>query len=201
MPFSTAKNRFGRDLIDVSSLKGVIIELRYNGTNNFMKEDLYQGFAQAYLHKLAFEKLQKAIANLTIERPRYSLLIFDALRPRSVQKKMRAFVAGSPYQEYVADPDKGSLHNFGMAVDLTIADENKKELDMGTPFDDFSDLAQPQLEENFLRDRSLSEQQYQNRLLLRRSMCEAGFEQLPHEWWHYNAFPADYVRGNFAIVE
>jgi zinc D-Ala-D-Ala dipeptidase len=198
LPFENAKKRFAVDLIDVSEIKNVIVDLRYNGTNNFMQEDLYQGFNKAYLHRHAFEKLNVAASKI---KPGFFLLVLDALRPRSVQRKLRSFVAGTPYQEYVADPDLGSLHNFGMAIDLTLANEKKIELDMGTAFDDFSDLAQPKLEDKFLREEKLSVKQYENRLHLRQAMCQAGFEQLPHEWWHYNALPAEQVRKNYPIVE
>jgi len=200
-PFHTATERLNRDLIDLSTLPQVKIDLRYNGRNNFMKEDLYKGFNKAYLHQLAFHKMKSACENLQNHSPQYHFLVFDALRPRSVQIKMRKFVQGTPYQEYVADPERGSLHNFGMAIDLTLVDQNGQELDMGTPFDDFSDLSQPKLETQFQETGALSPQQYANRMLLRRVMLSAGFTQLAHEWWHYNAFDGDYVRKNFQIIE
>lgn len=200
-PFTTALDRFDHDLLNLKHLQPLAIELKYNGFDNFMKEDLYQGFHEAYLHKLAFEKMQNACALLAQSYPELEFLVFDALRPRSVQVKMRKFVQGTAYQEYVADPALGSLHNFGMAIDLTLRKKSGAELDMGTPFDDFHDLAQPQLEHRFLESGELTQAQYQNRLILRQTMEQAGFQQLAHEWWHYNAFDGAFVRSHFPIVE
>jgi len=118
-----------------------------------------------------------------------------------VQKRMHAFVANTKMENYVADPLKGSMHNFGMAIDLGIQTKLGKILDMGTEFDDFSDLAQPQLEEKLLATGQLTQVQVRNRRLLREVMETAGFEQLPHEWWHFNAMPAEKVRREFLIVE
>lgn len=200
-PFLTATDRFDHDLINLATLPQLKTDLRYNGANNFMKEDLYLGFDQAYLHRLAYDKMKVACELLKNKYPQYFFLVLDALRPRSVQVKMRKFVENTPYQEYVADPKKGSLHNFGMAIDLTLIDENDQEFDMGTPFDDFSDLSQPQLEAQFLKEHSLTPKQHSNRMILRKVMLFAGFTQLAHEWWHYNAFDGDFVRKNFPIIE
>ena len=71
---------------------------------------------------------------------------------------------------------------------------------MGTGFDDFSELAQPQYENQFLNEGKLSDDQIQNRLLLRNVMFEAGFIQLPIEWWHFDALPQNEVRANYDIV-
>ena len=200
-PFHTATDRLQSEFLNLNLLPNLVVDLKYNGIDNFMQEDLYCGFHEAYLHKLAFEKMQAACELLTKQNPGFQFLVFDALRPRSVQRKMRQFVQGTAYQEYVADPNLGSLHNFGMAIDLTIVDQHQKELDMGTLFDDFADLAQPKLEEKFLLTGELNQTQFQNRQILRGIMTAAGFEQLPHEWWHYNAFDGKYVRENFCIVE
>jgi len=88
-----------------------------------------------------------------------------------------------------------------MAVDLTIVDATGAELDMGTPFDDFRPVAQPMLEQEYLESGDLSEAQLANRRLLRRVMEKAGFQQLPIEWWHYDALPKDQVTAHYAIVE
>jgi D-alanyl-D-alanine dipeptidase len=102
---------------------------------------------------------------------------------------------------YVANPESGSVHNFGFAVDLSIVDGNGNELDMGTPYDTFNDLAQPQLEEKFFNAGKLSAQQIENRLLLRTAMEKAGFIQLPFEWWHFDALPKAEVKEKFKIIE
>jgi D-alanyl-D-alanine dipeptidase len=200
-PFNTAADRLGQDLLTLHKIPAVQVDLRYNGTRNFMGVDLYQGFSEAYLHQDAWHMLVQAAHLLQRQKPGWCFLVFDALRPRSVQRKMRQFVTGTPEQEFVADPSLGSMHNFGMAVDLTLQDAGGCPLDMGTEFDDFSDKAQPQLEDQLLQKGELTPAQVSNRRMLRQLMESAGFQQLPHEWWHYNAKPGAVVRRDYKIVE
>lgn len=185
----------------LSHIENVKIDLRYATPNNFMGENLYGEFNEAFLHKVAFEKLKKAAAQLKVEKPGYKLLVYDALRPRSVQRRLFAKVKGTDKEEYVADPVKGSIHNFGFSIDLSLANEAGQELDMGTPYDDFTELAQPQKEEQFLKAGKLTAAQIENRKLLRKVMTGAGFLQLPNEWWHYDALPSAQVRKTQKIVE
>lgn len=93
------------------------------------------------------------------------------------------------------------MHNFGLAVDLTLADTNGVEVDMGTPFDSFAELAQPQLEKRFAASGDLTLTQLEGRRLLRRVMVDSGFKTIPHEWWHFNALDSDEARARFRIVE
>ena len=189
-----------RDYVNLATLQGVVIDLRYASTNNFTNENLYQDFTTAYLHFHAADKLSFAVKTLQNQHPGYSFLVFDALRPLSAQWKLWNHVEGTPQQAYIADPEKGSVHNFGMAVDLTVLDERGHELDMGTLFDSFHELAQPQLEEQFLKSGKLTKSQFANRMILRSAMLSAGFLQLPHEWWHYNAAPAPEVLKNYNLI-
>ncbi len=189
------------DYVEFKDSDTIALDLRYATPNNFTGRNLYGKFNRAFLHRLAAAKLVRAAALLHATHPGYKLLIFDALRPRSVQYVLWDVVMGTNQQKYVANPKGGSVHNFGFAVDLSILDESGKELDMGTPFDDFTDLAQPRQEENFLKSGKLTKQQVQNRLLLRQAMEEAGFVQLPIEWWHFDALPKDEIRKKFSIVE
>ncbi len=200
-PFETASHRLNKDLIEIKNSDLVRIDLRYCGTNNFMHVDLYGGFHQAFLHQVGYDMFQQAQQELQRTHPHLRFVIFDALRPRSVQKLMREFVASTPYKDYVADPVRGSLHNFGMAIDLSLEEKAGGALDMGTEFDDFHDLAQPKLEEVFLTAGTLKPAQLKNRMILRSVMEHAGFQQLPHEWWHYNALPIEQVRREFQIIE
>jgi D-alanyl-D-alanine dipeptidase len=185
----------------VTSIPGVVIDLRYASTNNFTGENLYGEFNRAFLHRIAAGKLTAAAANLHTLHPDYRLIIFDALRPRSVQRRLWDKVKGTEQQDYVANPDKGSVHNFGFAVDLSIVNERGLALDMGTAFDDFTPLAQPQLEAKHLDEGKLTQAQLANRQLLRKVMEDAGFIQLPIEWWHYDALPKAQVLAGFQIVE
>lgn len=189
------------EYVEIRDSDRIAIDLRYATTNNFTGQNLYGSYNRAFLHRRAAEKLDRAAAALHVLHPDYRLLIFDALRPRSVQYRLWDRVKGTEQQKYVANPRGGSIHNYGFAVDLSIADDSGRELDMGTPFDDFTPLAQPRLEESFLAAGKLSEQQVQNRRLLRRVMEDAGFLQLPIEWWHFDALPKEEVRRQFPIVE
>ena len=189
------------DFVDISTIPGVRIDLRYATTNNFLGVNVYGTFHTAYLHHEAAAKLRKAAALLQQVKPGWSLLVLDALRPRSVQRIFWAKVVGTPQQMYVADPEQGSIHNYGFAVDITLADSSGKEVDMGTPFDSFDPLAQPQLEEKFLIAGKLTPAQIANRQLLRDAMTKAGFIQLPVEWWHYDALTRLEIQGSYKIVE
>lgn len=186
---------------NLKSLPHVVVDLRYATTNNFMGKNVYGDFKETFLHEKAFAMLKAASDELDQRHPGYRLIVFDALRPRSVQRILYSFVKGTPEEKYVANPDKGGMHNYGFAVDLSIVDGKGRELDMGTPFDDFTELSQPQLEEKFLKDGKLTAKQIANRKLLRDVMEKQGFKVLPHEWWHFDALPGETVRKTFRIVE
>jgi zinc D-Ala-D-Ala dipeptidase len=162
---------------------------------------MYAGFNRAFLHRLAHEKLVKAVKNLRDLHPEYKLVIFDSLRPRSVQYLLWEKVKGTAQERYVANPERGSIHNFGFALDLSIQDEKGNELDMGTSYDDFTPLAEPRKEQQFLKEGKLTEAQLANRRLLRKVMEDAGFISLPVEWWHFDALPSAEVRMNHRIIE
>jgi D-alanyl-D-alanine dipeptidase len=186
---------------DVSDIPNVHVDLRYASRNNFLGQNLYGSFHRCFLHRIAAEKFRQATHNLAQEKPGWKLLVFDCLRPRSLQEKLYAEVKGTARQPYVANPRSGSIHNYGLAVDLSLEDANDHEIDMGTKFDDFTSLAQPARERDNLASGKLSHEQMEHRLLLRRIMTDAGFIQLPIEWWHYDALPKVDVKKNFKIVE
>jgi zinc D-Ala-D-Ala dipeptidase len=188
-------------LVSIADLPGISLDLRYKTPNNFMGEDLYQEYAGAYLHQDAADKLKKAAQILSQEKPGWKLRVLDALRPREIQERMWAKVKGTKSSKYVADPRLGSGHNYGMSVDVTLEDEHGNEVDMGTAFDDFSPLAQPRNEAMFLRNGKLTRAQYDNRLLLRRVMKQAGFGPLLQEWWHFNARGIKTIKSRYRVVE
>ena len=189
------------DYVDVSNFPLTRVDIRYGSKNNILNEDVYGGFQKALLHRIAADKFQVATELLKIENPRMRFFIFDALRPRSAQLRFWALVKDTPEQIYFADPAKGSVHNYGFALDLSLLDENSKELDMGTPYDDLRDLAQPQKEEEFLKSGALSATQLANRKILRSLMVRAGFIPLAHEWWHFDAIPGVDVRSKYTALE
>lgn len=189
------------EFVHLRKFAHVRIDLKYASIDNFMGKNVYGDFNEPFLHYRAAQKFEQAAQRIGSLYPGWALLVFDALRPRSVQRLLWAHVKDTPNEDYVANPDRGSMHNYGCAVDLTVADQNGVPLDMGTPFDTFHPLSQPKLEADHLRSKQLKKEQVENRLILRKIMTDAGFIQLPHEWWHFDAFPSAEVRAQFRIIE
>ncbi|MCP4134600.1 MAG: M15 family metallopeptidase [bacterium] len=196
------KGLIEQGLVDVQTLNPDIrVDLKYSTTDNFLGVDMYGSLTKCYLVKEAARKLARAQTCLTKIKPGYRLLVFDGLRPRRYQYKMWDVVKGTARQRYVANPRYGSIHNYGAAVDLSIADAAGKELDMGTPFDSFSKRAQPRYEQVYLKKGKLTKKQIENRELLRAVMKQAGFHGLRIEWWHFNAFPKSVIKKKYKIIE
>lgn len=185
---------------DLTALPNVKVDLRYGSTNNLLGRDVYGGFQRVLLHREAAAKFRRAAQLLAERRPDLSFVVFDALRPQTAQEEFWALVVGTPQQAYFADPAKGSLHSYGFAIDLGLLDHAGSELDCGTPFDDLTPLAEPKREAEFLGAGTLTQAQLANRLILRSVMEDAGFLQLPHEWWHFDALPAGEVRARYSRV-
>jgi D-alanyl-D-alanine dipeptidase len=186
---------------EIKASREVVLHMKYATADNFMNQDVYQGFERCFLSPLAYAMFNKACEVLKRDHPELQFLIWDTLRPRSIQAQFYDHLAGTPFQSYVAAPHPGSLHNFGMAMDLSLQTRDGKELDMGTGFDDFRDLAQPKLEQKFLDSGELTQEQLTNRLLLRGLLEDQGFKVLEHEWWHFNALPKDQVHGKHPALE
>lgn len=187
--------------VHVAARRGLTIDLRYAGPDNFLGHAVYGRFDRLYLHPTAATKLDAAVASLERSRPDLNLRVFDGLRPTRIQRQMWAAVAGTPQQVYVADPAIGSIHGFGLAVDLTLTDAAGLDLDMGTAFDDFTAASEPQREAECLAAGLLTEMQIDHRRLLRNAMGDAGFLPIALEWWHFDALPPAAVRARFAMVE
>lgn len=179
------------NLVDVQTLNNAIhVDLKYATTDNFMGIKLYERLKKAYLQKDVAERLSKVQDYLAKINPGFHLLIYDALRPVSVQQKMWDALDSLPPVErgkFVSNPKNRSLHNMGAAVDLTILDQQGVPLDMGAGYDDIRKIAYPSMEKQFLTEGKLTEVQIGNRDLLRKVMKSQGFRQLQTEWWHFNA--------------
>ena len=185
-------------LVDLEEyIPGIRIDLKYSTRDNFVHADVYGDLTKCFMRKEAAEKLKKAQELLQAERPGYSLLVFDGVRPFRVQQLMWDSLKIPNKRNYLASPAEGSVHNYGCAVDLSIADSLGNELDMGTPFDFFGELAQPKFEGTMLANGKLTKEQHVNRLLLRRVMKKAGFFDIHTEWWHFNAFGSSTVKWKF----
>ncbi len=184
----------------LSTIAGIGVDLRYASADNFIGRDLYSPFDCAWLHSEAAAGLEKAVAWLAVRRPGYTMLVLDALRPQRVQEQLWHALDGTDLHIYLADPARGSIHSFGMAVDLTLRDDSGREVDMGTGFDDLTDRSQPALEEALLARGEITQAQIDNRHLLRDAMAQAGFVGINSEWWHYDFGDRERVRRDYHRV-
>lgn len=189
-------------LINIAELdSSITVKLMYTQAENFTGEVLYDDLAEAYLHPDAAYALVKAQRALKELHPSYSLLIYDAARPMSVQKKMWNVVKGTSKYKYVSNPNRGGgLHNYGLAVDISIQDSLGQPLPMGTKVDHLGVEAHITQEGELVRDGKMSETERQNRILLRKVMKEAGFRALPSEWWHFNFCSRDVARQKYKVI-
>ncbi|WP_348822262.1 M15 family metallopeptidase [Flavobacterium aestuarii] len=150
-----------------------VYDMKYASDDNFLKSKVYD-CAECYLR---FKTVKALIAaNKRFMKKGFKIKLFDCYRPLDIQKKMWAIV---PNPEYVANPAKGSIHNRGGAIDITLVDFNGKELDMGTSFDFFGKEAS----HNFP---DFSKEIKFNRNLLKKIMLKEHFNSFDSEWWHYN---------------
>jgi len=179
------------NLVDIQLLDSSIkVDIKYFTDDNFMKIKLYNSINKAYFQLDVAKRIVKCQQFLKSLHPNYSLLIYDAVRPVSVQQKMWDALDSLPKVErgkFVSNPANRSMHNFGAAIDVTIADENGSALDMGANYDDIRKIAYPSLEESFLASGLLTKKQIENRRLLRKVMTFQKFRNIPTEWWHFNA--------------
>lgn len=174
------------DFRPLAGLQGVAHDLRYAGTNNFAGRVLYGGLDCAWLRREAAAGLETAAAWLERERPGHRLRVLDALRPQRVQEAIWAEVAGTPAADYFADPAVGSIHSFGMAVDVTIVDPQGREFDMGSGFDEMHLRSHPALDAEHLALGVLNAAQVAARGLLYAAMARGGFHGIASEWWHFD---------------
>ncbi len=161
-------------LIDVQKINPRIrIDIRYATENNFMKEKLYPE-SRCLLLKEAAESLSRVQESL--EKRGLGLKIFDAYRPLTVQKKMWERV---PVEGYVANPAKGSNHNRGAAVDVTLVDASGNELPMPSGYDEFTERAHRVYAGG-------TEEERRNRQILEDEMQKENFRGITTEWWHFD---------------
>lgn len=195
----------GQGLVNVEEeIPGIKVELKYSTTDNFFKQDVYGDLTKAFLQPEVAERLKKAQEMLQTDYPGYTLLVYDGVRPSSVQQILwdNLDKPDSLKPLYVADPKKGSLHNFGVAVDLTIFDTKADStLDMGTSYDYFGYPAYPDREKQMLSEGKLTRAQIANRDILRKVMTANGFSGIGSEWWHFNAFSRQEAGEKFEIIK
>lgn len=163
------------DFVDLAvAAPTVARDLRYATADNFTHQVVYPA-ARCLLRRDVAERIARVQAALA--RQQLGLKLWDCYRPLSVQRRFWALV---PDSRYVANPAQGSRHNRGAAVDLTLVGSDGRELDLGTPFDEFSPRAH--------RDATdLAAAAVANRATLTAAMAAEGFVGLPTEWWHFDA--------------
>jgi D-alanyl-D-alanine dipeptidase len=184
----------------LSDIAGIAVELRYATPDNFVGRDLYTPLDCAWLHRDAAAALQRAASWLAARRPDLTLLVLDALRPQRVQEQLWAALQGTDLLGYIAEPGRGSVHSFGMAVDVTLRDADGRELDMGTGFDDLSLCSHPALEPQLLARGEITPQHVAHRQLLRDAMAHAGWAGIASEWWHFDCGDRELVRRDYTRV-
>ena len=162
------------------------IDLMYTRADNFTGKVLYEDLQEAYLHPEAAKALLQAQKRLKELYPGYSLIIYDAARPMSVQQKMWNVVKGTSQNIYVSNPAR--------------ADEKGNPLPMGTKVDHLGKEAHIDTEAAMVQQGIITAQERKNRLLLRRVMTDAGYKPLRSEWWHFNFRSREEAKRNYKVI-
>lgn len=171
-----------------------------NKSANIFRKDFYSGLEKAYLRKEVALKLKKAQVLLKKKYPDYSLCILDAARPHWVSKAMYEQLKDTEFKKFVANPKRGSMHNYGIAVDVTIIHDDTL-LDMGpTPF--FKSRSEIKgMYKRQQKGEKPTKEQLKNRKLLSSIMLRAGFYPLSFEWWHFNGLKKEVARKRYKMIK
>ena len=189
-------------LVNIKSIDpDIVVDLKYATTDNFTGINLYGDFREAYLQAEVAKMLGKAQKKLKEKHSNWNFIVYDAARPRSVQQRMWDMVKNTGWKNYVASPARISMHSFGVAVDLSIVDEQGNPIDMGSGFDEFTEMSEPRHEKRFLQEGKLTQQQINNRLVLRNAMKSAGFRSISNEWWHFDAMTHEQAKAKYPPID
>lgn len=189
------------DFVPLSAINGIAVDLRYQGANNFVGRTIYGQWNCAWLHREAATALAAAADWLLQRETPLQLQILDALRPHRAQQLLWDQLQGTNLQMYLANPQRGSIHSFGMAVDVTLLDQSGLALDMGTEFDAMSPLSHPEYELRHLEQGLLSPAQLANRQILYAAMRQGGFKGITTEWWHFDCGDAARIRQSYQRID
>lgn len=172
---ASVKANPNNELIEIKkAIPSIVLDIRYATKNNFMKQIMYKQ-PRAFARKPVVQQLKVIQAELA--KKGYGLKIFDAYRPYAITL---AFYEKASDKNFVANPAKGSKHNRGCAVDLTIIDlKTGKDVPMPTPYDSFAPEAAPHFNE-------LPAEVIKNRDFLIATMQAHGFKVIYNEWWHFD---------------
>ena len=202
-PISTAAAMEQQGMVNVQLLDSTIhVSLMYSRPDNFTGTVLYTDLRDAYLHPKAASALLKAQKRLRELRPDLTIIVFDAARPMSIQQKMWDKVKGTSKYFYVSNPaNGGGMHNYGLAVDVSLCTLSGDTLPMGTRIDHMSPLSHITDEPSLVSNGLISPEALANRLLLRSVMTFAGFKPLGTEWWHFNLVSRAVARKYYKVIK
>lgn len=172
---------------EVKNSQKILIKMPYADSNNFMHTVLYPCKKCELRKEVACSLI---LASEIAYNLGFKLLIYDCYRPYSIQVKMYNLINND---QYVAKPGKGSNHNKGCAVDLSLITLKGEELDMGCLFDDFSEKAHYSSSE-------ITKLQANNRKILRDIMGQSGFKPYDKEWWHFNYSNTDFQVSDHSFI-
>lgn len=169
------KKNPNNELVEIKkAIPSIVLDIRYATKNNFMQQVMYKQ-ARAFARKPVVEQLKKI--QFILNKQGYGLKIFDAYRPYAITL---AFYEKASDKNFVANPAKGSKHNRGCAVDLTIIElKTGKDVPMPTPYDSFAPEAAPHFDK-------LPAAVIKNRDFLIATMQANGFRVIYNEWWHFD---------------
>ena len=184
----------------LKDVRHIDVDLRYTTSNNFLKRVLYGGIDCAFLRVEAALALEQAGQWLTARLPGSRIRVLDALRPQRIQEQLYSEFENTPQAMYLAHPERGSIHSFGMAVDVTLMDALGRELDMGSAFDAMTLVSHPDREVEHLAAGILTQEHLVNRGWLRAAMRHAGFHGIHSELWHFDFGDRDVVRRDLPRV-
>lgn len=198
----TAQMMAKKGFVNVCQIDSTIqVSLMYSRADNFTGKVLYTDLREAFLHPKAAKALAKAQRILHQTHPELSLKVYDAARPMHIQQKMWNVVAGTSKNIYVSNPKNGGgLHNYGMAVDVTLCNVKGDTLPMGTIIDYLGPLAHIDKEAAAVTRKQLTPEAKRNRELLRSVMRQAGFKALRTEWWHFNYISRAEARAHYQVI-
>jgi len=187
--------------VALSQIDGILVDLRYASARNVFGRDVYAGLDCAWAHVDAAKALERSVAWLRVHAPGFQLLVLDALRPHRVQQTLWDELQDPRLRSYLADPQRGSIHSYGLAIDATLVDPAGREVDMGTAFDAMTELSHPALEDRFLASGELQDHHVANRTRLRSAMRAGGFDGIRQEWWHFDLHDRELVRAQGLRVD
>lgn len=200
---STALSMERQGMVKVLDVDPTIhVSLMYARADNFCGVVLYEDLREAYLHPQAAKALKKAQTYLKQLYPKLSLKVYDATRPMRIQQIMWDKVKNTAQKNYVSNPaNGGGMHNYGMAVDITLCNEKGDTLDMGTKIDYMGSAAHIDKEDLLVAQKRISAQARKNRQILRKVMRHAGWTALRTEWWHFNLCSRATAKKYYKVVK